>query len=115
MAALTVFEKQSGEKLAMGLSLQWFSLVFLVPALHLATRPDQIAQAREGLLWAGGLVTMGWLLQQWEAGRWPLQARFTALWATRVGNLCLSLLLAAALTALALLAINATLGLNRFL
>jgi hypothetical protein len=111
MAALAVFEKQAGRKLALGLSLQFVSIIFLIPAFSLPVGPLRVQEAREGLAWTGWFVFAGWLLEQWEAGKWPLQAKIRVLWKTRVGNLVLSLLLAAALTVLSLIAINATLWL----
>jgi hypothetical protein len=111
MAALAVFEKQAGKKLALGLSLQIVSILFLIPAFSLPVGPLRVHEAREGLQWAGWFVFAGWLLEQWEAGKWPMQAKLRALWNTRFGNLVLSLLLAAALTVLSLIAINAMLWL----
>ncbi|MES2460805.1 MAG: hypothetical protein V4671_09480 [Armatimonadota bacterium] len=112
MAASTVFEKQAGSKIALGLPLQFISLFFLVPVVRLTVRQFRMHEAREGLVWAGCFITLGWLLEQWEAGRWPRQQSIAALWKTRWGNLALSLLLAGAAALLALVAINATLWLT---
>jgi hypothetical protein len=111
MAALPVFEGQAGRKLALGLFLQFFSFVFLLPAASLAAQPIRIQEAREGLFWAGWFVVAGWLLDRWAAGKWPMQAKILALWETRGGNLVLSLMLAGALAVLAVVTINASLWL----
>jgi hypothetical protein len=109
MAAFADIQKQTVNKLALGLSLQFFGFLFFVSAVFLSAQRHRISDAREEIFLAGVLVTTGWTIEQWQAGRWPRQAQIRAIWETRAGNLILSLTLAASLSLFSVILINTVL------